>query len=375
MKVSVITLLNVNNYGSVLQTYATKKTLEYLGCEVEFVDYWRANQTPKRQAEALLKSSTLKRLQPIWGCTAATEKMMVLLLEEYVKLHKAPTRRFLEKYITLTPQAYHSFEELQNNPPKADVYVTGSDQVWNSIWNEGVDYPLYLAFAPEGKKRIAFAASIGMDELIQSEIPEMQRLLQKYSAISMREASAVKQLSEIGISSELILDPTLMLDGKQWKELATFHEKKRQPYLLIYQLNKNTQMDDYAEELAARNHWDIIRIGYSRSARKKAGFCALSPSVEDFLGYFVNAEHILTDSFHATAFSLNLEKMFTVIMPPRFGTRIESILDLTGTQDRLLRNYQDFTIADRKYDTESAQEILSIERGKGIIFLKKALSL
>lgn len=375
MKASIITLLNVNNYGSVLQTYATKKAFEDLGCEVEFVDYWRANQAPNRRAEALLESNTLKKLQPIWGRTAATKEMTIWLLKKYVKIRKPPTRRFLEKYITLTPQAYHSFEELQRTPPKADVYVTGSDQVWNSIWNEGIDYPLYLAYAPDGKKRIAFAASIGMDELNQNEIPEMQKLLQKYSAISVREASAMKQLAEIGISSELILDPTLMLDGKQWQEIATFHKGKHQPYLLVYQLNKNTQMDNYAEQLAARNHWEIIRIGYSRSAKKKAGYCVMRPSVEDFLGYFANAEHILTDSFHATAFSLNLGKMFTVIMPPRFGTRIESILNLTGTQDRLLQNYQDFAIADRKYDTASVQEILGIERDKGATFLKKALGL
>ena len=99
----------------------------------------------------------------------------------------------------------------------------------------------------------------------------------------------------------------------------------------------------------------------------------MCPSVEEFLGYFVNAEHVLTDSFHATAFSLNLGKMFTVIMPPRFGTRIANILNLTGTQDRLLQDYQDFTIADREYDAASVQMILDTERSKGITFLRNAL--
>lgn len=374
MKVSVITLHNVNNYGSVLQTYATQKILETLGCEVEFVDYWRANQTPRKKAEALLESNTLKRFQRIWGCTAGMKEVTTRLLEQYVKTRKLPPRQFLEKYTTLTPQAYHTFAELQANPPKADVYMTGSDQVWNSMWNEGIDLPLYLAYAPEGKKRIAFAASIGMEKLNPEEIPEMQDLLRKYSAISMRESSGVEQLAQIGISSELILDPTLMLNGDQWREIAVFREKKRQPYLLIYQLNKNPEMDRYAEELAAHNNWQIVRIGYSRSAKKKAGFCAMCPSVEAFLGYFVNAEHVLTDSFHATAFSLNLGKMFTVIMPPRFGTRIANILNLTGTQDRLLQDYQDFTIADREYDAASVQKILDTERSKGITFLQHALN-
>ena len=373
IKASVITLHNVNNYGSALQTYATQKVLENLGCQVEFVDYWRKNQTNRQKAEQLLESMTLKRFQKLWGTTAQTREMTVSLLEWMLKFRKMPTRKFLEETVTISKKAYYSFEELKRDPPQADIYITGSDQVWNSIWNQGLELPLFLEYAPEGKKRIAFAASIGRTNFDTAEIPATKELLAKYSAISVREQSAVDLLAQIGIPAEPILDPTLMLDADQWKQIATFHKKRQRPYLLIYQLNPNPDMDKYAEQLAKRKGYEIIRIGYSHSARKKVGHCVMRPSVSDFLGYFVNAQCILTDSFHATAFSLNLGKRFIVILPSRFATRIESILQLTGTQSRQLVSYDDFDIAEKDYDIQHVQNVLKRERERGFSFLANAL--
>ena len=94
---------------------------------------------------------------------------------------------------------YNSFEDLKSNPPVADVYLTGSDQVWNSIHNRGIDKVFYLAFAPEGKKKCAYAASFGMSEVPQEETEETKNLLQSYNSISVREFSNVDILNKLGI--------------------------------------------------------------------------------------------------------------------------------------------------------------------------------
>lgn len=373
MKASVITLHTVDNYGSVMQTYATQQILKKCGCDVEFVDYWRRDNLPQSRAERMLEGSTLQKLKPLWGINSFTRKATVSILKSVLEKQKSPMWRFLEEKVQLTKVRYYSYEELEANPPVADVYITGSDQVWNSIWNQGIDRSYFLDFAPAGKPRIAFSASIGREQLDTEEIPETKRLLEKYSAISVREQSAVELLASMDIESTLVLDPTLMLEAEEWRKLAT-KQKREKPYILIYQLNPNPQMDQYAEQIAQKKNWEIIRIGFGRSDHRKGGKCVMLPSVEEFLGLFCDAACVLTDSFHATAFSLNLGTDFISVLPGRFGTRIESITKLTRTENRILTSYDDLTVVDRSIDEKNVQNIFTAERKKGFDFLKKAIS-
>ena len=373
MKASVITLHTVDNYGSVMQTYATQQILKKCGYDVEFVDYWRKDNLPHNRAEKMLESSTLQKLKPLWDVNSFTRKVTIAILKMMLENRKSPMWRFLEEKVQLTKLRYCSYEELEANPPAADVYITGSDQVWNSIWNQGIDRSYFLDFAPAGKPRIAFSASIGREQLDAEEIPETKKLLEKYSAISVREQSAVELLASMDIKSTLVLDPTLMLEANEWRKLAAKHRTAK-PYLLIYQLNPNPQMDQYAEQLAQKKQWDVIRIGFGRSDRRKGGKCVMLPSVEEFLGLFCSAACVLTDSFHATAFSLNLGTDFISVLPGRFGTRIESITKLTGTENRILTSYDDLTVVDRSIDEKNVQNILTVERKKGFDFLKKTIS-
>lgn len=372
MKVSVITLHTVNNYGSVLQTYATQKVLENLGCKVEFIDYYRKDNTGEAAVEKAMNSPMMQKYKKIWNINGLTRGMVKIPLRVMLKRKKAPMKNFLNKYINLTPKEYYSYEEILADIPKADVYMTGSDQVWNSIWNNGIEKAFFLEYAPEGKKRVAFAASIGRESLDDYEIEPTKKMLKKYSAISMREQSGVELLADLGINSTLILDPTLMLDANEWRKLAAKVDE-REPYLLIYQLNPNKKMDKYAIELAKRRNLKIIRVSYGYSGKQKAGKCLVCPKVETLLGYFDNAACVLTDSFHATAFSLNLSTEFISILPDRFGTRINNILSLTNTENRRLDDYNDFDIVDHKIDFEEVQKIFCRSREAGIDFLKKAL--
>lgn len=373
MKASVITLHTVDNYGSVMQTYATQQILKKCGYDVEFVDYWRRDNLPQSRAERMLEGSTLQKLKPLWGINNFTRKATVSILKSVLEKQRSPMWRFLEEKVQLTKVRYYSYEELEANPPVADVYITGSDQVWNSIWNQGIDRSYFLNFAPAGKPRIAFSASIGREQLDTEEIPETKRLLEKYSAISVREQSAVELLASMDIESTLVLDPTLMLEAEEWRKLAT-KQKREKPYILIYQLNPNPQMDQYAGQLAQKRGWDVIRIGFGRSDRRKGGKCVMLPSVEEFLGLFCDAACVLTDSFHATAFSLNLGSDFISVLPGRFGTRIESILKLTGTENRLLTRYDDFEIVDKVIDKKWVKEMLEKKRTEDIQWLMQALN-
>lgn len=372
MKLSVITLHTVNNYGSALQTYATQTVLESMGHTVEFVDYYRKDNTGKAAVEKALNSAAMQKYKKIWDINRLTRELVKLPLGIMLKRKLAPMRKFIKERIHLTPQAYYSYEEILNNVPEADIYITGSDQVWNSIWNNGIEKPFFLEYAPEGKRRVAFAASIGRESFNDDEIEETTALLKKYEYISMREKSGVELLKSLGIDSTLILDPTLMLNSDKWREIAK-PIKQDKPFLLIYQLNPNPEMDKYAIKLARKYNWEILRISYGYSGKQKAGRCLVCPAVENLLWCLDNAACVLTDSFHATAFSLNLSTDFVSILPERFGTRINSILELTGTENRLLKSYDNLEIADNPINHNKVQEILLNRRNEGIEFLRMAL--
>ena len=371
MRVSVITLHTVDNYGSAMQTYATQEVLKKLGCEVEIIDYWRENNLPEHRAQQMLDTSLMQKLKPIWGRNHKTETTAIKCMQWYLEHHVSPMWKFLEDNVNLSKKRYTLFDELKADPPKADVYITGSDQVWNSIWNDGIDRSYFLDFAPQDKPRIAFSASIGRTEFSEDEISETKALLQKYTAISVREESAVELLKSIGIESQLILDPTLMLNCNEWRKVAKGREIK--PFLLIYQLNPNPEMDQFAIKLAEKKDWEVKRVGFGRSDRQKPGKCIMSPSVEEFVGLLFQAKCVLTDSFHATAFSLNLGTDFISVRPPKFSTRIESILQLTGQEQRLLDDYKDLNIVDRAIDKKHVKKILDHKRKAGMEWLAHVL--
>ena len=356
-----------------MQTYATQKVFEKLGCDVEFVDYWRKSNTPDECAKRLLDSSTMKRLKPIWGLNPFTIKLTVKLLKIFVTNKESQMRKFIRERVTLSPTSYYSIDDLKDNPPEADIYVTGSDQVWNSIWNQGLDRAYFLDYAPVGKPKVSFSASIGRSELERDEMVEMYELLKQYDAISVREASAVQILRDMGLEAKLILDPTLMLNREEWIEIEKEPRGRKTPYLLIYQLHINPNIDLYADTLARAKGWEIVRIGLSRSDKKKIGTTCMNTSVPEFLGLFSHAACVLTDSFHATAFSLNMGTDFISVLPNSFGTRIESITELTGTKDRILSSYDDLSIADCEINKEQVKNILRQEREKGYAFLRNSI--
>jgi len=329
MKISIITVLNTVNYGSVLQTLATQNFWEKLGYEVEFVDYMRPDQTLGGRISQKLHSrpkglkKTLK-----WPVRTMIEIISTTLSYKVF-------RSFIKENIKLTNRIYTSFGELQQAVPEADVYCTGSDQMWNSIWNQGIEHSFFLEYAPVGKKRIAFSTSIGKTEFEEKEATQIVPLIKKYDLITLREQSAVDLLRKYGISSTCILDPTLLMSKEQWQEYIPAPNKYGK-YLLVYQLHNehdNANFDEAVKEIAASKDLQIIRIAYSYSDRK-IGKKIVMPSIVEFLSLIHHAEYIVTDSFHGTAFSINLNRPFSVVYPAHFSTRMDNILELTGLKDR-----------------------------------------
>lgn len=337
MKASIITIFDNNNYGSMLQTYATKTLLSKYGVETEFVDYIRPHMTDEAKIEQRLRSSKYKNPFILW--------LIRLQKKSTLKAEKKVLRAFLNENVNLSPVTYHSFEELCQNPPDADFYCTGSDQTWNSFWNQGVDRSFFLEFAPEGKPRIALSSSMGKTDMADSEKDEMVKLLKRYQYITVREKSAEELLRSNGIEAHTILDPTLLLTKQDWEKLAS-PRMVSEPYILVYKLHKrhkNVCFDDYIECLKKATGMKVVRLCFQKQECGHADEDFVLPKVVEFLSLIQYATIVISDSFHATSFSINLHTNFEVILPDAFTTRIENILEITDLKKSIVKSMNQAT--------------------------------
>lgn len=370
--IALITAHDSPNYGSCLQTYATQTLLEKLGFDVVVVDYRRKHTIPRYSVKRILTEGQFVKHTPVFKIPGV-KALAYLPVYFLVKMRALPLERFRHQYLKLSKRMYFSEDDLEKDCPNADIYITGSDQVWNSTWNNGFEAPYYLRFAPKGACKIAYASSIGKAHFEEWEKGYAYEALSQYQSISVRESSAIDALSEIGITGATsVLDPTLMLEGKEWEALAS-NEEVNEPYALVYQLNKNKKMSAYIDALLARHHLNGYQITYGvheQTGRAKAVCC---PSVQQFLGYFRKATYVITDSFHGVVFSVLFQKRFAVILPERFPNRLVDFLTMLNLEHRIVDDYQDSKTLFEEIEYSSVEKALRDERQQSLAFLKKAL--
>ena len=234
--------------------------------------------------------------------------------------------------------------------------------------------PYYLAFAPESARKISYAASFGKSKLESDEVNETRRLLKRYDSISLRELSGVEIVDKLGIeNSTNVLDPTLLLSGEDWRKISS-RKFTKDRYILIYNLNRNPRIDAYAKELSIKTGLEVRYLSYQLHEFYKNGKMFCNPPVEDFLALIDGADYVITDSFHATAFSLNFNKEFVIVYPGKYSTRLQSILEILGLTNRVAKNERDLSIVESKIDYNRVNEILAAERKRSLLWLSNALS-
>ena len=320
MKVALITILDNINFGTILQAYALARRIEERGCEVEFIDYWRPNSGTWQQVWGILRN---KKRGPLGRLVYAVSALLL------VPPIKRRLRSFLTRRFAFT-RHYRSIGELRRRPPVADLYLTGSDQVWNSSYNDGVDPAFFLDFT-SGRK-CSYAASVGVDAFPARQEAEVLRLLQAYSEVSVRESLTCGYLRGLGVAHlSYDLDPTLLLDLEEWK-LAIGYKGKRDsvPYLLVYSVEEknNPRIFEVARAIAKQRGLRLYAvIGGDPFKLRKFGCDRIFSfaSVPCFLRLMIGADFVVASSFHGTVFSLNFNKEFVSILPDRFSVRQRSL--------------------------------------------------
>lgn len=357
MKIAVITLHTIKNYGSVLQTLATQELFERFGFEVEVINYIR---------EASLKKNLLTN----W-CGKNPIKRIVML--PTIRRWNTVFNQFLDKYIHMTDKIYTYDEDFRQYPINADLYCTGSDQVWNTGWNEGIIKPLYLSFVPKDKFKFSYSSSFGKEELTSEEVLATKPYFEEYNYISVREDYAKKMIERYyNLNSVHVVDPTLAFDGDYWRKYKVKNKLKGN-YILIYNLNRSKDFDDYALELSKRMQLPLVRLCTRYDQIFRVGKSILVPEVFEFITLIDDAKCVITDSFHATAFSLNLNTEPICVYPEKYSGRLASILQITDCLHRHLTNYSDFDIINRPIDFISVNKKLAYQREKTYNYLQKVI--
>ena len=203
--------------------------------------------------------------------------------------------------------------------------------------------------------------------LLRDERAEMSNYVHKYSAISVRENRAKELLEELGYKNvEHILDPTLVLNKEEWSDMIA-PRMIREKYIIIYRLNPNSEMEQFAKELSEKTGCRIVRMSYYLNHLKEQGKMIYTPTVNQFLSLINYADYVITDSFHCTAFSLNFNKEFFIFYPGKYNSRLQSVLELTGTEHRVMNNKKKY----EPIDFAKVNDVLERERVKATTFIQK----
>lgn len=364
MVIKVITRHTPNNYGSLLQSIATIRAIESLGHRCEIIDYW------KRDEMGLQGILTSLQGKYSWRNNLLKRITYVALRYPGEMMATGRFNKMRARYLKLTDR-YYSTEELRTL--QADVFMTGSDQVWGSMPDGKFDENYFLTFVKEGIRKVSYAGSFGRTEFSDSIIATYKQMLSNYDALTVRESSAVQLLKDWGITCEgQVLDPTLLLGPKQWSEYIETEIKG--DYILIYEIHNNPQLDDYAKRFAAYMSLPLVRVSPTLHQATRGGRMVFCPEMGTFLSYIKNARYMLTDSFHGTAFAINFNTQFFEVLPNnKTGARNQSILQLMRLQDRIVTDFYDFSLAGQKIDFGKVNKILEEEREKSMEKLSKLL--
>ena len=323
-KIATLTIDSLN-YGAVLQTFALNHYLRLQGYDNKVIKYIYSNGYDDRTTFQKFRSV-------IW------RKYFRPFIQDTKRIEK--TELFKRK-ITFT-QIFQTRESLSKIASEFDTYIVGSDQVWNPRF-VGEDKNWFLDFT--SKKKIAYAASFGLSVLPQQYMVKYKEQIKKLDAISVREESAAKLIQDMGLSMpQVVLDPVFLLSKEQWLKLAV--KPKQQKYILCYYMPGFAPVEKKIKTLAKfyakKYNYPILNIGkkeYSRFFFWENNLLGIGPA--EFLGLIANAEMIITNSFHGTAFSVLFDKKFISVINTALGkkdlsSRIVDLLKGIGHTSSLL---------------------------------------
>ena len=274
-------------------------------------------------------------------------------------------QEFRNKYFHFT-EPYETDQDVINNPPNADLYVVGSDQVWNP--NIRFSPINFLQFGNNQIHRYSYSASIGIDNIPVCLKDKFKKYLSNFNGISVRESSAVEMLNKININSINTVDPTLLLSESEWEIIANDNNNDEK-YILVYTLYNLKILKNSALKLKKITGYKIKFIATSVRLKSFGDEIIWDAGPREFVSLIKNASYIVTSSYHGMLFSINFKKPFFVILPESTQRRFLDFLRNIDMDNRIIKNINDI---EKIYDKDILKSNTRLE--KLINFSKKYLN-
>ncbi len=351
MRVNIITKHSAYNFGAMLQAYALREKVSDLGAECSIIDL--------RQKKPNTLSSWLNSAGAIRNFSFLLHK------NEILEGHKR-FETFIDNYVKT--ERYDSSWDLRKDIPDADVYIAGSDQVWNPL---SINDAFFLRFVPKEKIKASYAASMGISYIPEGTKSILNEYISDFDYISVREKTAKEMLSEITDKDvEVNVDPVFLLDENRWKELGKNPNLKK-PYILCYVLYRPAWLNDWLRKLHKETGKQIVVVTSDSYRNIYHNKMIRNAGPLEFLGLLQNADFVVSTSFHGVALSIANKKPFYAAVNNNAPSRISDLLSLMKLEDRIITEKSDTVLKDLNYD--ETDKILESQREKSTQYLKKLI--
>ena len=352
-KAYTVTYCEWSSFGSILQSLGLQKTLSKLGVEGRILK-------DTNQPDNKYKSTPLKSINPkailIWffkhlikNKTKKTYNDNLVFMQDNIKIEYAG-----------------SYENILSNPPKANFFIAGSDQ----IWHPDLCKPLFfLDFVRDKTPRISYAASMGKTTVSENKEPVFSKLIKNFDSISVRESDTAPIISSYCNKEKNVnIDPTFLLSAEEWRKYQSEY-KIKEPYILVYSIYWNSSLNKQLKDLSKKTGLKIYSIS-SGLDKVYANKKLYDVNVAEFLWLIDNAQYVITSSFHGVAFSTIFNKHFSAVINPQLPSRIKSLTDLLSIP---IIDISQLAEKSETFDYKTINKNIEYEKIKSIEYLSKEL--
>lgn len=368
-KVGILTFHAAYNYGAVLQAYALKEKIQKLGFETYIINFRSDGQ--KQQYSII----NFKKMD----IATISRNIQNLFYFNKIKKRNNKFEKFIEQDLNIYPQFGIDENQVKELSKKFDYIVVGSDQIWNNSEKMQDKNDIFFLNFDGNFKRISYAASFGDDatQLLKDK-EKFIPWLKKFDNISVRENEGKELLDSISLDSVITLDPTLLLEKKDWENVMKRINLKKK-YILYYSVNSRKYSINITKKISKKLNMPVINLVLHPKSMLSGFRYIIDCAPDEFLAYIKNAEFICTNSFHGTVFSIIFEKPFIAIFDEKDGKIVKenrkyTLLNNLKLDDHIVTESSSIDIDKfMNYDYSKSKEQLAIIRNKSNEFLEKAL--
>lgn len=369
MKLGLLTFHTAANFGAALQAYALQEFLVSKGYEAEYIDYQNHQRRMIYDMSYRVKVCIKKRKY--------AEAMSYALGMPMMNLRKRKFEKFNNEYLHISHNAYYDIKDLEAVNGLYDMFIVGSDQVWNP-GNNGKDTAYMLSFVKDSEKTMSYASSFGLLEVPEYIKNDYASCLMRIPHLSTRELSGVSIIKDLtGRDAKLVLDPVFLIKKEQWQELIA--DKKMDGNYVFSYTNRKDQMDKFL-----KTGYNMRNMKHHKLSRFTSVADFFNPSVKvkydmspkDFLANVNGAQMVVSASFHCICFAIILNKPFVCFLTGNEGKdeRLKTLLMHFGLMDRIYHSGMTSQEVQFPIDWEKINNVIEIKREASINFILDSLN-